>query len=221
MVDAAVIFDVDGVLLDATRAEQDCFLGSFGALHGIAGLSRDWDSYRVRNDDDIIAEVLEKHFGRPASEAERATLRSAYLASLAQLEAAPVEVPGALSLLQRLAESGAALGVATANLLAAARNRLERAGLWSAVASHAIGGDGGGHKSAILARAISSTGLKKNRIVYVGEHPSDVAAGLDNGVYFVGFSRDAARRRLLVRAGARIVTSDHRDTATMARRILG
>ena len=59
--DRAVIFDVDGVLLDLTAAEEDAFFLAFERLHGITGLSRDWDSYRVRNDEHIIAEILERH----------------------------------------------------------------------------------------------------------------------------------------------------------------
>jgi FMN phosphatase YigB (HAD superfamily) len=49
---AAVVFDVDGVLLDLTPAEEDAFFAPFETLYGITGLSRDWDSYRVRNDED-------------------------------------------------------------------------------------------------------------------------------------------------------------------------
>ncbi len=42
---AAVIFDVDGVLLDLTPPEEDAFFAPFARRHGLAGLSRDWDSY--------------------------------------------------------------------------------------------------------------------------------------------------------------------------------
>jgi phosphoglycolate phosphatase-like HAD superfamily hydrolase len=220
VVDAAVIFDVDGVLLELTRAEEDCFFGAFRELHGITGLSHDWDSYRVRNDDDIIFEVLTRHLGRDPSEAERHELRGEYLSALADLAAPPVEITGASAMLQNLRESGYTIGIATANLIDAARIRLEKAGLWETVSRHAFGADGGGHKRKIVGRAIASTGLRKHRIVYVGDNPIDVAAGADNDVYFVGFSRSAERRRQLVRSGARIVTSDHRDTLTAIRQIL-
>ena len=53
--DSAVIFDVDGVLLDLTAPEEDAFFLAFARLHGLTGLSRDWDSYRIRNDEHIIA----------------------------------------------------------------------------------------------------------------------------------------------------------------------
>jgi HAD superfamily hydrolase (TIGR01549 family) len=209
------------VLLELTRAEEDCFFRAFETLHGITGLSRDWDSYRIRNDDDIIAEILEKHLGRAPSDAERSAVRAAYLADLAAMQQPSLEVSGASRMVEALADGQNKLGIATANLLAAARLRLERAGLWRALADHASGADGGGHKGTILARAIASTDLKKHRIVYVGDNVNDVKASLDNGVYFVGFARDADRRRRLIKAGARIVTSDHRDTLTAVRQILG
>jgi HAD superfamily hydrolase (TIGR01549 family) len=220
VVDAAVIFDVDGVLLQLTAAEEDCFFRPFETLHGVTGLSRDWDSYRIRNDDDIIAEILQKHFKRPAADAERAAIRTLYLTELAKLEQPPVDIAGAREMLDALSQAGTKLGIATANLLAATRLRLESIGLWDLVAVHAFGADGGGHKRAILSRAIASTGLKKHRIVYAGDNLNDVKAALDNGVYFVGYSRDATRRRNLVAAGARIVLSDHRDTLTAIQQIL-
>ncbi len=60
----AVVFDVDGPLLDLTRPEEDAFFVPFERLYGLTGLSRDWDSYRTRNDEDIIREILENHLGR-------------------------------------------------------------------------------------------------------------------------------------------------------------
>ena len=46
MADAAVIFDVDGVLLHLTPEEEDAFFRPFEDLHGLTGLSRDWKRQR-------------------------------------------------------------------------------------------------------------------------------------------------------------------------------
>ena len=67
----AVIFDVDGVLLDLTAAEEDVFFRAFEQRYGRTGLSRCWDSYQVRNDEHIIAEILDRT-GLPAPEAPAA-----------------------------------------------------------------------------------------------------------------------------------------------------
>ena len=61
MADAAVIFDVDGVLLELTRAEEDAFFVPFERRYGLKDISRDWNSYAVRNDENIIAEILARH----------------------------------------------------------------------------------------------------------------------------------------------------------------
>ena len=94
------------------------------------------------------------------------------------------------------------IGFATANLRSAAELRLKHAGLWNHVSAHGFGAEGGGHKREILARAIASTGLPKNRIVYVGDNLNDVEAGLENGVHFIGFSTDPGRLEELKQAGA-------------------
>lgn len=212
---AAVIFDVDGVLLDMTRAEEDTFFAPFIRRYGLDGLSRDWDSYAIRNDENIVAEILARH-GLPASDHQPVV--ADYLSLLAAVNA-PVEIAGVRTLLAGL--QGLALGIATANFRAAARIRLEQAGLWNFVSAHAFGADGGGHKTEVLARAIASTGLPRTRIVYVGDNLNDVRAGLDNGVHFIGFSQAPGRLQRLAAAGARHVSGNHLQTLKIIRDLLG
>ena len=224
MADAAVIFDVDGVLLDLTPPEEDAFFHPFLQLHGLTGLSRDWDSYRVRNDHDIMVEVLERHFGRSPTAAEVDHLTGSYLShletGLSGGALTAVEIPGARALLSALRADGMAIGIATANLVDAARLRLESAGLWDFVAELPFGADGGGAKAAILARAVAATGLSRNRIVYLGDNLNDVDAGLSNDVHFIGFARDAARREKLSQAGAKTVCGDHDTSYQLISRML-
>jgi phosphoglycolate phosphatase-like HAD superfamily hydrolase len=224
MAEAAVIFDVDGVLLDLTPPEEDAFFHPFLALHGLTGLSRDWDSYRVRNDHDIMVEVLERHFGRPPTKAEIDHLTRSYLshldAGLAGGALTAVEIPGARALLSALRTDGMAIGIATANLVDAARLRLASAGLWGFVERFPYGADGGGAKAEILARAIAATGLPRNRIVYLGDNLNDVDAGLRNHVHFIGFAEDSARHEKLSQAGAKIVCGDHDTSYQLILRML-
>ena len=212
MADAAVIFDVDGVLLELTRPEEDAFFVPFERRFGLNGISRDWNSYAIRNDENIIAEILARH-GLP--EHEHANVVADYLDVLSrQLADGTIEtiaIPGALELLQKL-KGNLRTGIATANLLGAAELRLIHAGLWEHVSVLAHGADGGGHKREILARAISSTGLPRDRIVYIGDNLNDVEAGLSNGVHFIGFSTDPGRLMELKRAGARHTSNNHLDS---------
>ena len=225
MAEAIVIFDVDGVLLELTSAEEAAFFWPFEELHGLTGLSSDWDSYRVRNDEDIIAEILENHLARPPSDDERAAIVAAYLAHLGEglrtERLVPLAIEGARQLLEQLAGSGLATGVATANLREAARMRLEHAGLWPRVMDHTHGADGGGPKRDILARAMAASRFPRDRVVYVGDNLNDLDAGLANNVHFVGFAVDAIRRQRLTSAGAERVSGDHRETLHHIRQCLG
>ena len=212
MADAAVIFDVDGVLLELTRAEEDAFFVPFERLYGLKDISRDWNSYAIRNDENIIAEILARH-GLPGH--EHAEVVADYFDVLKmQLVDGTIEaiaIPGALELLQKL-NGSLQIGIATANLLGAAELRLKDAGLWHHVSACAHGADGGGHKREILARAMAATGLPRNRIVYIGDNLNDVEAGLSNGVHFIGFSTDSSRLTALKRAGANHTCNNHLDS---------
>lgn len=217
--DSAVIFDVDGVLLELTEAEEDAFFTVFERRYGLTGLSRDWDSYRVRNDEHIIAEILDRH-GLPPGDHD-AVVRD-YLTLLAEsVESgaiAPIAIAGAGDLLKIL--SRCRLGIATANLLGAARIRLKAMNLWEPVCKLAYGAEGSAHKRETVARAIEATGLPKKRIVYIGDNLNDVDAGLGNGVHFIGFSVDPERVKRLRAAGATHLSSDHITTARLIERLL-
>jgi HAD superfamily hydrolase (TIGR01549 family) len=220
MADAAVIFDVDGVLLELTRPEEDAFFVPFERRYGLKDISRDWNAYAIRNDDNIIAEILARH-GLP--EHEHAGVVTDYLKVLKQQLAdgtiQTIVIQGVLELLQNLRGS-VKIGIATANLIGAAELRLKHAGLWDHVSTLAHGADGGGHKREILARAIAATGLPKNRIVYIGDNLNDVNAGLSNGVHFIGFSTDPNRLMELKRAGARHTSNNHLDSFRLISHLL-
>lgn len=220
MAEAAVIFDVDGVLLELTRAEEDLFFVPFERRYGLKGLSRDWNSYRIRNDEKIIAEIFETHALPPA---EMQQVIAEYLQLLAEGIAgggiACPSVPGAYQLLQSLAPH-ARLAIATANLREAARLRLQAAGLWPHVADHAFGADGSGHKSETVGRAIADLKLPRHNIIYVGDNLNDLEAANTNGVAFIGFSTDVTRRAALAKAGARHIAGNHAETLALLRRLL-
>jgi phosphoglycolate phosphatase-like HAD superfamily hydrolase len=225
MADAAIIFDVDGVLLELTQAEEDAFFYPFEALYSLTGLSRDWDSYRVRNDKDIITEILEKHLARPPHQAEYDAVVATYIGHAEQRLAngalKPKLIPGARGLLEALVHHGVTMGIATANLLDIARLRLEAMGLWTFVAGQAGGADGGGHKRDVLARVIANIGLAPNRVVYLGDNVNDVDAGLHTGVHFIGFAMEEPRRQKLKSAGAASIAATHAQSLELIRRFLG
>lgn len=220
MTDRAVIFDVDGVLLELTAAEEDLFFAAFAGWGDPATLSRDWNSYRIRNDENIVGEIMDRWRIPPA---EKPLLVNRYHRALGSALAAGTlsspAVAGAHDLVRAL-EGKARLGIATANFREAARLRLAAAGLWDPVSGLAQGADGGGHKHEILARAITASGLPPSRIIYVGDNLNDVEAGLRNGVHFIGFSTSPERRRQLAAAGAPRVSAHHPETLAFIRAAL-
>ena len=209
----AIIFDVDGVLLELTRDEEELFFEPFAAYLDHTKLSRDWNSYAIRNDEDIIREILSaRHL--PLDLAKK--ISANYLASLRdklqQREIISKPIAGALALLNELSPL-AQLGIATANFCEAAALRLQQADMWHTVKDCAFGADGGGAKSVILQRAIASLSRPKNRIIFIGDNINDVQAGLQNGVHFIGFSNDEKRLALLAQAGAKSCAKSHDETA--------
>jgi phosphoglycolate phosphatase-like HAD superfamily hydrolase len=216
----AIIFDVDGVVLELTRDEEELFFEPFKSRCDVAKLSRDWTSYEVRNDEDIIRELVQRHRLHPS---EATTIATEYLDLLeSRLRTRVIvsqTIAGAVSLLDRF-KPHARLGIATANFRRAAKLRLKQVHLWDHVSSLAHGADGGGHKSAILARAIASSGTAPQRIIFIGDNVNDVVAGLANNVHFIGFSENAERREKLAAAGAKLLSSHHAQTETLLESLL-
>jgi phosphoglycolate phosphatase-like HAD superfamily hydrolase len=214
--DCAIIFDVDGVLLELTRDEEEIFFTALSKFVPTENLSRDWNSYEIRNDEDIIAEILERNHLPTAKKSE---VMSHYINLLEQSPVRAVTIEGAAQLLESSAKL-AKLGIATANLLGAAKHRLQQAGFWEAIKDHAHGADGGSHKTIILGRAIASFHPKPKRIIYIGDNLNDVAAGLAHGINFIGFSHNTERRETLSKAGAIHTSASHIETLAHINRML-
>lgn len=229
----AAIFDIDGVLLHLTPPEEACFFDAFRHHVGIAErhLDPDWNSYRVRNDVAIAAELLERHLERVPEEDEVRSVLNHYIGTVkCGLESgalAPQAIDGAARLVARLADMGRLhLGIATANLRRAAEARLRHAGLWGQFTACGTA-ESGGPKSEILHSVISDLRdadgrpLPRQRIVFLGDQLSDLAAARENGVHFIGVSTSERQRTVLRSGGAEIVLATHDETEATIFRLLG
>lgn len=227
---SAVIFDIDGPLLDFTEAEELVYFEPFERRYGLTGLSSDWETYAIRNDLEIYREIISTHLGRPLSDSDLWSLAEDYFQALRDGYASGrlkvVAVDGALELLERLsAVKGLVLGTATANFLEVARQRLLIAGMWRHVEAYPGAAEGGGSKSRILERVLDELWadhrISRSRIVFLGDNLNDLEAARSNGVHFIGFHVAPERRERLRRAGAELVLGDHEATWTNIQEILG
>ena len=223
--DCAVIFDVDGPLLDLKKPEEDAFFAPFGSLFGIKGLSNDWNSYKVRNDRDIILEILETHLGDTQEPHHYDSFVQAYEKELndgfssGRLQVSLVDK--ASQLVDTLSGyKQMALGIATANLRCAAEIRLRQAGLWEHVSHYPGTADESGHKHQVLARVIDDLGLPPNRVVFIGDNLNDLEAGIRNGTHFIGYHWTEEKRQRLRENGAHHVSHDHEETLSLIRTML-
>ena len=221
----AVIFDVDGPLLELTPPETAAFFVPFTREYGLTGLSEDWDSYRIRNDVEIYREILRDQAGVADFAPEVDRLSRLYFDHLETLfdtgEAVATPIHGAKELLHELQTiDGLALGTSTANFETAAELRLKRAGLWQPVSRYHFGADGGGAKRDVLARAIHRLQLPGDRVVFLGDNLNDLDAAIANGTHFIGFHLNANNRQRLTDAGAKTVTGDHRESLRLIRQFL-
>ena len=217
--DFAIIFDVDGVLLELTRDEEELFFTALSRFVPTTNLSRDWNSYRIRNDEDIITEILERNALPLTCKANVMNHYVNTLQAALQNTLQSVEIKGARQLLESL-HNTVTLGIATANLKAAASLRLQQTGLWPYVSDHAEGADGGGHKSLVLSRLLQRIALPPSQVIFIGDNINDVEAGLHNAVHFIGFSTDATRRETLKSHGATQISANHSETLQMLQSVM-
>jgi phosphoglycolate phosphatase-like HAD superfamily hydrolase len=216
---------VDGPLLHLKRPEEQAFFKPFKTLFGIEGLSSNWNSYKVRNDRDIVLEVLEAHLGDELGPHHYDSFVDAYDAELkdgfssGRLQVTLVDK--ARELVQALSDvAGMALGIATANLRCAAEIRLRHAGLWDHVSAYPGTSDKGGHKHQVLARVIDDLGLPPERVVFIGDNLNDLEAGRKNATHFIGYHWTKEKRQRLRDSGASHVTDDHDETLALINQML-
>lgn len=227
----AVIFDVDGVILHLTPPEEAAYFKALELVFGIDDASPDWDSYRARNDVEIVEELIETRLNRPAEPSDILAFTDKYI-SLVDVgirtgEIEVLEIEGIRDVLMALTQAeNLIMGLATANLMGMAKMRLRHLGLND---FFKVGGfaEARGPKRQILQKTMAGltdergNPIPKERVVFLGDNVGDVDAGLSNGCGLIAFSEERSKHQKLKDAGAEHIISSHTQTVPMIERLLG
>ena len=207
------LFDIDGTLLLSGGAGSAALDRVFAARHGLKDAMAQV-SCAGKTDPLIIAEVFAAHLDRAPEADEIAAILEDYVPHLRHALSQPRHfrlMPAVIEILDFLAaESEVYLGLATGNSRPGARAKLERAGLWQRFALGGFGDDSA-ERAELVERAIErahahwNVELRRERIVVVGDTPSDIRAARACGVRAVAVATGSVERAVLERHEADVV----------------
>lgn len=227
--DKCILFDVDGTLIDAGRAGSKAMAAAFRELYGIEdafegvvfdGMTDVW----------IIDQAAELRglpsFGENGDERER--FFALYLKKLHQQVHGPAESlvhPGVHKLLDLLREADVALGLATGNIAAGAREKLTPHGLND---YFPVGGFGDDHRERALLTSLAvdraaehyQRSFDPGRVVVIGDSVRDVMAARDNGFKSVVVCTGWTERERLLEMGPDLIFRDFSEAEPAAASIL-
>ncbi|MBA3639916.1 MAG: HAD family hydrolase [Acidobacteria bacterium] len=202
--DAAVILDVDGTLVDSNDAHARAWVNAF-AEHGITVAFDHVRRSIGMGGDKLMPEVsgIEEstQLGEKIASRRGEIFASEYLPSIKPF-------PQVRELLQRFADDGFVLAVASSAKESELGPLLERADVQDLISSKTSSDDADNSKPDpdIVVAAVKQAGCPKDRAIMIGDTPYDVAAARRAGIEIVGFECGGWTREAL--AGALAVYRD-------------
>ena len=176
----AVLFDLDGVLIDSRRAWHQT-IDSVARSSGHPAVS--WERFASTFGQGVEAD-RDSFFPRLAVD----EVNRRYEQTFASHLDAVALMPGAIELLDQLADKKIRRAVVTNTPLALAQAVLARKGIATRVETLAAAGEADEKPSpALIELALARLGLACGEVVYVGDSASDQGAARSAGVLLVGF----------------------------------
>ncbi len=205
------LFDIDGTLLRAGGAGARALDRVIHAHHGIEDGMRGIEA-GGKTDPWILEEMFAARFHRAPTAEEVARLIAAYLEVLDE-ECGRGDrfrvLDGAAAVLDWLAaRADVALGVATGNVVAGARIKLARAGLWERFAFGGYGSDSAVRAELVataIARGEAAIGRAADHVVVVGDTLHDVRAAKACNALCVAVTTGSDTRAALEASGPDVV----------------
>lgn len=221
-----VLFDIDGTLVSVRGAGRRALNRAVEALTGVADAL---EGVRLHGSTDpvILEQAFAQKVGRPLEDGEEAQIYSRYLGHLAEeVEAGEhgYEVlPGVRDVVEALAATGRhVLGLATGNIEAAAKIKLDPGGLSDFFGFGGFGSDAGVRAELVRAgiekgQAVAQAQLGRRvdleEVVVIGDTEKDVAAAHAAGVRAVGVLAGSGHPDLLEASGPDLLVDSCADPA--------
>ena len=205
----AVLFDIDGTLIESGGASDRAWHRAFSELHGIDVRISKVTGKGVP-DPAVGRQAFEAVIGREPSDEEMAKLmarRLKYLPDEVASSQGYKVLPGVEETLDRMIDDGYLLGVTTGNVEAAAHIKLARANLNRYFSFGGYGSDSP-DRTELTKRALErggvvfGSGLDRSRCFSVGDTPRDIEAGHGAGIRVTGVATGKYTAEQLREAGA-------------------
>jgi phosphoglycolate phosphatase len=205
----ALLFDLDGCLVDSLPSIARCWAETLGAVGRPAPSASDLRPY-VGPPADQVARALAPEM----SESEIAQLLAAYRRCTAAAEDVD-PFPGVPELLAALAGRGVPLAVATSKSIEVVEPLLDRLGLarWFAVVEGTGRDEMGTDKATVVARALSRLAPTR-AFAHVGDREHDVIGAHAHGLTAIGALWGYGSAQELTQAGADVLVSTPAELET-------
>ena len=186
----AVIFDIDGTLVESSGFEDDLYVAAVRDVLGDVCIRKRWDTYRHVTDSGILRQIMEENRTRGEDRIREVRARFGDLVSQYLRNGGECDPTiGAIELINELRTApGFAIGFATGGWGHTARMKLEHAGFNP---EHAVlaSSDDGHERTDIMQKCLDTLNALGNscqRVVYAGDAEWDVRATRELGWHFIG-----------------------------------
>ena len=203
----AVLFDLDGTLVDTVHLRIEAWRGAL-RQHGVT-VVRERLAGMIGSDGRRLALELSREAGREFDETEAKVVDDLSGAIFDKLNAVPVPLPGATDLLSALEVSHLTFAIATSSLPGQVMASVNSLGL--PAEPQIVDGSHVAHAKPapdLLLAAAAQLGAQPERCWYVGDSTWDMIASAAAGMTGIGVTTGAADSEALVAAGAAVTIED-------------